>query len=76
MPIMPVMNWTSLIADLRARGWTQAALADRLGCKQPTISDLANGKITNPSYELGARLVEIHATPPAPPIDAVAKVGG
>lgn len=54
------MNWTELLADLRAAGYTQTKLAKLLKTGQSTLSELSSGKTTNPSFELGNALVAIH----------------
>ncbi|SIT43729.1 hypothetical protein BN2476_350261 [Paraburkholderia piptadeniae] len=43
-----------MVQRLLAGGHTQRSIADRLGCSQPTISDIANGKIgkKRPAYQL------------------------
>ncbi|HQU89947.1 MAG TPA: helix-turn-helix transcriptional regulator [Denitromonas sp.] len=53
------MNWKTIIADLRERGHTQSSIAKRCGVSQATICDLANGKILNPSWQLGDALVRM-----------------
>lgn len=62
------MDWKALLAELKERGWTQLLLASELGVSQSSISDLSNGKTTNPSYTLGRGLHEIHESgrPPEP----------
>lgn len=56
------MDWKALLAELKARGWTQLLLAAELGVAQSSISDLGSGKTTNPSYSLGRGLHDIHSS--------------
>lgn len=53
--------WQQLIRDLKDAGLTQDEIASAIGVTQPTISDLANGKIKNPSFVLGDKLKKLHA---------------
>lgn len=59
--MMEPMNWESLIRELRDFGLTQQSIASSVGVTQPTISALAAGKATKPSFELGNKLVQLHA---------------
>ncbi|NMV36944.1 helix-turn-helix domain-containing protein [Ralstonia insidiosa] len=57
-----------MVQTLLAAGLTQKAIAARIGCSQPTISDLAAGKIgkSRPSYRLISGLeAMIRELPPA-----------
>ena len=51
------MDWKKLIADLQASGVTQVQMAQKCKCAQTTISDILNGRIEHPRYEIGAALV-------------------
>lgn len=54
------MDWKTLITEIqRTRGLSQAEIARMVGCSQPAISGLLNGKSAEPSYSLGARLVAL-----------------
>lgn len=55
-----VMNWTKILADIFAAGQTQMAVAEHCGCGQSTISELARGVTTKPSFDLGQKLIELH----------------
>lgn len=55
------MNWENLIRELRDFGLTQEGIASAVGVTQPSISALATGKATKPSFELGNKLVLLHA---------------
>lgn len=50
------MNWTVVIADLQAAGWSQPRIAAECGCAQSTISDLAAGRTKDPRYTIGEAL--------------------
>ena len=52
------MDWKKLLSELRAKGWTQQLIANRVGASQASVSDLYRGKTTNPTYEL-ARSIEL-----------------
>ncbi len=43
-----------MVLRLLGAGRTQRAIADRIGCSQPTVSDIASGKIgkKRPAYSL------------------------
>lgn len=47
-------NLQDMVQTLLASGLTQKAIADRIPCSQPTISDIAAGKVgkARPSYRL------------------------
>ena len=58
------MNWIKIIAELTDRtkgGLTQTELAKRCGCGQSTISEIGRGEILSPNFELGQKLVALHA---------------
>ena len=54
------MNWENLIRELRVLGMTQDGIASAIGVTQPTISALATGKATKPSFEVGSKLQTLH----------------
>lgn len=53
-------DWKQLLEDLKARGWTQKALADEVGAAQSTISDLYRGITDQPTYGIGRALELLH----------------
>jgi len=54
-------------AVLSAYGWTQTALADRVGVTVATISRLANGRHASASWEVGSQIAALYAArPPVP----------
>jgi len=56
------MDWKSIISTLQERGLSQAVIAEKCGCAQPTISDLASGKTKQPGYALGQSLQKLMAS--------------
>ncbi|MBR8343051.1 helix-turn-helix domain-containing protein [Burkholderia ambifaria] len=53
----------NMVNRLLAAGMTQKAIADHIGCSQPTISDMAAGKIGKhrPTYQIVRGLQELLA---------------
>ena len=51
------MDWKKLIESLTAAGWKQQQIADRCGCVQSAISELATGKVKNPRFTIGQALI-------------------
>lgn len=60
------MNWQALIRRLQARGWTQVAIAERVGASQSAISDMLNGKARAPRFALGDALRRLDASGKGP----------
>ena len=58
---MAAMDWITMVSALQARGWSQARIADRCGCAQSAISDLAAGRTRDPRYSLGEKLAHLAA---------------
>lgn len=54
------MNWKCLISELIASGMTQVQIAQKAGCTQASISDLATGRTENPAYSIGSALIALH----------------
>lgn len=56
------MNIQNVIAELRATGLTQQALADLVPCSQSTINAYENGtRAIRPSFAIVSKLLELHA---------------
>jgi hypothetical protein len=56
-----VVNFQVLLKKLHIRGrLSYAEIARRVGAESTTIVSLANGHTTEPRYNLGAALVELH----------------
>jgi transcriptional regulator with XRE-family HTH domain len=53
------MDWKRLINELMEAGHTQTRIGEVCGVAQSTISDLARGASKSPTYELGAKLIEL-----------------
>lgn len=53
------MNAKFLVNKLLESGLTQVQIADFVGCKQPTVSDLSHGKIKNPSSCIAFPLITL-----------------
>lgn len=41
-------------------GYTQAQIAQMLGCVQSSVSDLANKPRIDPSYTFGMKVIDLH----------------
>lgn len=54
-----LMNWKNIISELINLQMTQQQIAEKCGCGQTTISELAIGKTQNPSFALGQKLIEL-----------------
>lgn len=57
-----------MVQALIAGGMTQKAIADRIGCTQPTISEIASGKVgkARPSYKIVSGLETLMRELPSP----------
>ena len=54
------MDWKNIIAEIERHGqMTQSQIATAVDCGQATISDLVNGSTKQPSYSLGAALLQM-----------------
>jgi transcriptional regulator with XRE-family HTH domain len=53
--------WIEVIADLQAKGYSQAEIAKACGCSQPTVSELATGKLKDPRHAVGEALLALRA---------------
>ena len=52
---------TQIVQDLMAAGMSQKAISERVGCSQPYICDIANGKSgKRPGFEIGTKLTDLH----------------
>lgn len=56
------MDFKTVIRELRAAGWTQVQIAKRVGCSQPTISELATGVSgkRGPAFPVALALMNLH----------------
>ena len=57
------MNTQEIVVELMLHGLTQTQIAEKTGFSQPTISDVANGKVglVRPSHEMMTKLQALHA---------------
>ena len=58
--IMFAMQWKNIISDLKASGLTQMQIAEKCGCAQSTISEMATDGNRIPSFPIGAALLDLH----------------
>lgn len=56
------MDWTQIISELKGAGFSQARIAEKCGCGQATISELAIGRTKDPQHSLGQKLLALHAS--------------
>jgi transcriptional regulator with XRE-family HTH domain len=56
------MDWTQIISELKGAGFSQARIAEKCGCGQATISELAMGRTKDPQHSLGQKLLDLHAS--------------
>lgn len=54
------MQWKNIISDLKSAGLTQTQIAEKCGCAQSTISEMATDGDRTPSFPIGAALLELH----------------
>lgn len=54
------MDWKKLTQDLIASGLTQVEIANRVGCSQPTIAQLASGAQRDVRWTYGEKLRSLH----------------
>lgn len=59
------MDWKSILARLARSGLTQMRVAELCDVRQSTISALARGETTSPSFALGSRLLQLADSLPA-----------
>lgn len=75
VPILGVMNIPFILSELQRVGLTQSQIANSIGLKQPTISDMATGKAgtKRPSFQVVdglTRLAAEYQVAVDPPSDA------
>lgn len=69
------MDWKIIIADIQRHGkLTQPQIAEKCGCGQATVGDLARGNTEQPRHSLGeALLALLRAVKPDNPPDGEVK---
>lgn len=55
-----VMNWQTIISDLRARGLTFEQIATPVGMSKGAVHDLLHGRGKSVLYDTGVKLVSLH----------------
>lgn len=53
------VDFSAVVRTVMASGISQIEIGAYCKCSQPTISDIANGKIVDPSYSIGAKLLDL-----------------
>jgi hypothetical protein len=54
-----MVDFQELTNKLHGRGWSDARIAQKVGCVRTAIYNLRTGKNAEPKYNLGRRLVEL-----------------
>lgn len=54
------MDWNLIISDIKASGMTQEQIAEVIGVSVGTMSELLNGKVTEPKWSRGDALLKLH----------------
>lgn len=55
------MDWVKLLKDLDEAGYTQTKIASYCGVAQSTVSALSRGVTADTSFQIGAKLIALHA---------------
>lgn len=53
------ISWRRVISTLLLQCSSEAELAQIVGCSQSTINRLRTGKVLEPSYSVGSRLLDL-----------------
>ena len=56
-----MMDWKTLLKELKDAGQTQVLIAARCGVSQSSVSELSRGDIKSPSFDFGTKLLQMHA---------------
>jgi transcriptional regulator with XRE-family HTH domain len=54
------MDWQKIILELRATGLKQVDITEQTGISKATLSELRHGKTQEPSWSIGAKLLQLH----------------
>lgn len=57
--MIAAMDWKNYIAAVAGKGLTQKQIAEKAGCGQATISDIASGKTLDPRSSIGLALLSV-----------------
>lgn len=56
------MDWTNIIRELRALGWTYASIAEEVHAGSASaINELAKGRTKEPQWPLGDALIALYS---------------
>jgi transcriptional regulator len=55
------MDWSKLLSELRAWGWTQVQIGAECGASQATVSALQRGTQPATTWEIGDKILRLHA---------------
>ena len=53
-------DFVTLLAELAKKKITQKAIADRAGCTQAAICDIARGNTLDPRFNTGMTIIQLH----------------
>ena len=51
--------WTEIISHLQQVGLSQAQIAEKIGCSQPTVHRLYSGDTRDPGFSVGSNLIRL-----------------
>lgn len=54
------MNWAQIIDEIKTAGMTQKEIADVIDVSVGTLSEMKNGKVCEPRWSKGERLLLLH----------------
>lgn len=54
-----ISQWHMIVTRLCDNGMTQMSIAKECNCSQPSISDLVKGRVTDPRYSIGKKLLDM-----------------
>lgn len=55
-----MLNLQDMVRDLIRSGMNQTQIAEQIGCKQPSVSEILNGKNNAPHYTVVMALIALH----------------
>jgi len=56
------VNWQQIVLQLRGNYKPLAAVAREIGCEEPTLNRLARGEVSQPRFDIGVKLLELHGS--------------
>lgn len=54
------MDWNKIVEEIKRTGITQGQIAESIGVAEGTLSELCNGKISEPKWSKGDALLSLH----------------